>query len=121
MVFISDLVLLNGAFIGTSLFKFGTIYPTSGFGPLYLTFQIFLNLVFPVCLVLAGAYRDIARTPIGQQAVTSLKACIWASALTLATQTMLSTLGLWQSIESHAQTVNDIIVTDGDDSAARVV
>ena len=37
------------------------------------------------------------------------------SALTLATQTMLSTLDLWQSIESHAQTVKDIIVTDSDD------
>ncbi len=41
------------------------------------------------------------------------------SALTLATQTMFSTLGLWQSIESHAQTVKDIIVTDSDDAAER--
>lgn len=41
------------------------------------------------------------------------------SALTLATQTMLRTLGLWQSIESHAQTVRDIIVTDSDDVAVR--
>lgn len=41
------------------------------------------------------------------------------SALTLATQTMLSTLGLWQAIESYAQTVKDIIVTDSDDAAAR--
>lgn len=41
------------------------------------------------------------------------------SALTLATQTMLQTLGLWQTIEGHAQTVKDIIVTDSDDAAAR--
>ena len=41
------------------------------------------------------------------------------SALTLASQTMFRTLDLWQSIENHTQTVKDIIVTDGDDSAAR--
>ena len=40
------------------------------------------------------------------------------SALTLATQTMLNSLGLWQTIESHAQAVKDIIVTDSDDVSA---
>src|SRR6185436_2928951 len=44
----------------------------------------FLNLLFPLCLVLAGAYRHVARAPLGHQAVTSLKACVWASAVTVA-------------------------------------
>lgn len=36
-----------------------------------------------------------------------------SSALTQATQMMLETLGLWQNIKAHAQTVGEIIVTDG--------
>ncbi len=41
------------------------------------------------------------------------------SALTQATQVMLETLGLWQNIKPHAQPVNDIVVTDSEDVAAR--
>ena len=36
------------------------------------------------CLVLGGAYRDIARSPLGHQATTSFKACLWAAAVAIA-------------------------------------
>jgi exopolysaccharide biosynthesis polyprenyl glycosylphosphotransferase len=84
IAFATDLVLINGSFLVTSLMKFGTLYPTDDFALIYFNFQIFVNLVFPLCLVMAGAYRDIARAPLGHQAVTSFKACVWAGAVTIA-------------------------------------
>jgi 2-octaprenyl-6-methoxyphenol hydroxylase len=42
-----------------------------------------------------------------------------ASALTAATQTMFAALGLWESVNTHAQDMTHIVVTDGADVADR--
>ena len=73
------------AYSATSLFKFASPYPSAGFAPFYVRYQLFLNVVMLLCLVLTGAYRDLRRAPLGHQAVTSFKACVWAGAIALAT------------------------------------
>jgi exopolysaccharide biosynthesis polyprenyl glycosylphosphotransferase len=81
---LADFVLVNLSFFATSLTKFGVLYPTDNFLPMYVKLQVVLNVAVPLALVLTGAYRDVDRAPLGHQAVSCFKACLWVSAGTLA-------------------------------------
>lgn len=81
LVVATDLLLINGSFLATSLFKFNAIYPVDEFAPIYLRFHLFLNALVPLCLALSGAYREIGRAPLGTQTTAAFKACLWAAAI----------------------------------------
>jgi len=83
IVLATDLALINGSFVATSIFKFGTPFPEDpSLAAIYIRLQLFLNLILPLCLVLTGAYRDLWRSPLGHQTATAFKACLWAAAIT---------------------------------------
>ena len=89
----SDFLLANLSFVATSLVRFGALYPSDNFLPIYLQLRMFLNLVLPLTHLLSGAYRDGYRATSGHQASSSAKACLWAAAATLATLYLVRHLG----------------------------
>jgi exopolysaccharide biosynthesis polyprenyl glycosylphosphotransferase len=89
IVFLTDLLVINLAFLGTSFLRFDSIYPPGEFREIYITLNVCVNIAYPLLLILCGAYRDIYRSSLGHQALTVIKASIWSS-LAIAAYVILS-------------------------------
>jgi exopolysaccharide biosynthesis polyprenyl glycosylphosphotransferase len=79
VVFVTDLIAINLAFLGVLYLKFDSLAPPHGFEQIYRTLNICVNITYPLFLLLCGTYRELYRSSLGYQMVNVIKAGIWSS------------------------------------------
>jgi exopolysaccharide biosynthesis polyprenyl glycosylphosphotransferase len=79
IVFATDLIAINLAFLGVLYLKFDSLAPPQGFEEIYRTLNLCVNITYPVFLLLCGTYRDLYRSSLGYQMANVIKAGLWSS------------------------------------------